>query len=363
MAWFLLSFLIMDIKGQMEHSLIDVYTSTVDCYSNKSKIGRLFYTALFTSLLIPTNISADTNKIFVSDLNPQKQNTQFLNNDVSSDEISCGVNFKGSYFEDDIEVSTNNREALLSSVDERMIQSCKIDTSEVQRRLISKSVVLVDTRSEDEFESYRIQGSLNLSPFEIKSKEFLKSKHLVLVSDNSNLIEMGLLCHELKKHGYKKVSFMNGGIAAWGEKLIGRDAHTIDRWALGKITPKKFASIKSKIDWLVLDVSMDLNKSNSQYVFDGLKVISFDMENEQNLDELKKHLTTVSNKNMYGILVVSMNGESYSDVDKVLTKNNIKNIYYLEDGMSSYAKYMAERKVFLARLKRGPVKSRSCSSI
>ena len=209
--------------------------------------SRLFYITLFVASLSPAITAADTNKIVVSGLASQKQNSKFIDDEIISNDISCGANFKESYFDDKNEIRTSNREALLSSVDERMIKSCEMGSEEVQRRLLSKSVVLIDTRPANEFESYRIPGSLNLSPFEIKSKDFLKPKHLVIVGDSANLLEMGLLCHELKQHGFKKVNFINGGLGSWDKKLIGRDAYSIDGWVSGKITPRKFVSLKSKV--------------------------------------------------------------------------------------------------------------------
>lgn len=336
------------------------FVGTLDLFTT----SRLFYITLFVALLFPAITAADTNSIIVPGFKSQKQNSIFIDDEVLFNAISCDANFKESYLYDKNEIRTRNREALLSSVDERMLKSCEMDSKEVQRRLLSKSVVLVDTRSANEFESYRIPGSLNLSPFEIKSKSFLKPKHLVIVGNRANLLEMGLLCHELKQHGFKKVNFIKGGLGSWDKKLIGRDAYSIDGWMFGKITPREFVSLKSKMEWLILDVSNnDPSKNGSKFIYDGLKVIPFEIANMDSLGKVKNHMASFLNKNLYGFLIISNHGDRYSEVGKYLRKNKVNNVYFLDGGMTAYAKYFAVRKVFLARLQRGPVKLSSCSSI
>lgn len=350
--------ILMETEEKMESSLIDIFMRILNRATSNS--NQLLYVTLFVTLLgSATTVAA--NKVVAP--GPSAQNFKFIDDEATSNDINCGVDFKESYIDGENQVRTNNREALLSSIDFRMMKSCGIGSEEVQRRLLSNSVVLIDTRPVNLFESYRIPGSLNLSPFEIKSKGFLKSKHLVIVDDSANLMEMGLLCYELKRQGFKKINFINGGIGSWEQKLVGRDVHSIDSWVFGKISPRKFVSLKSKMKWLVLDISNDVSDKSFKFINDDLKVTRFEMEDANSLAEVKKHMTSFSNKSMHGFLVVSKNGERYSEVERYLKENSIKNIYYLDGGMEAYAKYMVEREVFLARLKRGPVRSKSCSNI
>jgi len=364
MAYFLLSILAMEIKGKMDFikNGIDVYA--IYSFISKSIINQLFYITMTSSLMAPALVTADISNKHASGLKSSNEFLKHTENDVISDDISCGVDFKASYLDGSKEIRTNNRETLLNSVDERLIKSCEMGYEEVKRRLLSKSIELVDTRPAQTFASYRIDGSLNMSAFEIKSKGYLKDKHLVIVGDSANLLESSVLCRDLKQNGFKKVNFIKGGIGAWNDKLVGRDAHSIERWMLGKITPRKFVSLKSKMEWLVLDISNDdLSEKKSGSNYDDLKVVPLVIDDVNNLNKVRGHTDSFLNKALYGFLVVSRNGERYSEAENYLNTHNINNVYYLDGGAEAYSKYMSERKVFLARLKRGPVQSKSCSSI
>ncbi len=280
----------------------------------------------------------------------------------NSDELICGVDSNRSYLEEGIRAG--NRDVLLSSIDERVIKSCEMDIVEVKRRFLSKKIVLIDIRPPKEFGNYRISESINMPPFEIKSKTFLKNKHVVIVGNNDNIFDMGLLCHELKLQKFKKVNFIKGGIGSWEDNLIGRDASTEERWEFGRISTRKFVSLKSKIAWLVLDASADNEALYSwKSKLGNIRVVRFDINNSTNLNIVKNHMNLFEKKSLYGILAVSKTGEKYGEVDDFLRNNNVKNVYYLDGGIEAYEKYTAEREVFLSRLKRGPVKSYSCNSV
>ena len=291
------------------------------------------------------NVKVDSNSAFI---------------EVETDSFSCTASQAALDLRDRNEKAMSNREKLLSSIDERLIKSCIIRPQDVQRRLLSNSVELIDIRSPEKFYSYRVPGSINLSPYEIKTKASLKSKHLVLMGDKASLLETGLLCRELKEQGFRKVNIVKNGINYWKYKLIGRDAKSVNLWDLDQITPKEFTSLKSKWKWVVLNLnSNDLNVNDSDHVYGGLEVVTFD---KSGLDKLKKLASSLSNSDLYGLLVVSANGEGYEDISKLLEKNKIDNVFYLDGGTKSYAKYLAQRRVFLARLKKGPEIRISCGN-
>lgn len=256
-----------------------------------------------------------------------------------------------------------DREKILSSVDAQLINSCLISTNEVQRRLLSRSVSLIDIRSAKEYESYRLPGSLNLSSYAIKSKDYLKSKHLVIVGDKVDLMEMGLLCRELKEQGFKKVNILKDGMSSWGKKLAGQNAELNNSWLFGKIEPREFTSLKSKMKWMVLDVSgEEVNKKELDFIYQGLDVVSFGVGDEGGLKKVKGFMSSQSDKNLYGILVISNHGSGYGEISKYLETNNIKNVYYMDGGLREFAIYLQGRKAFIARLKKGPANLMTCSN-
>ncbi|MCP4492924.1 MAG: rhodanese-like domain-containing protein [Gammaproteobacteria bacterium] len=251
---------------------------------------------------------------------------------------------------------------MLSSIDEQLVKSCGMTSEEVGRRLLSNKVVLVDIRPANEFESYRISGSLNLPPFEIKQKSFLKSRHLIIVGNKSSMMDAGLLCHELKLQGFKKVNFVSGGIGSWNKELVGRDAGSIDRWTFGKITARKFASLRTKMKWMVLDLVDDLSEKNDESSYGDLKVESFRIGTPESIDIINNYINTFSGTTLFGVLIVADNEEHYSRIESSLSKRGTGNIFYLDGGRPAFNKYWAERKMFLARLKRGPLVPSPCGN-
>ena len=253
------------------------------------------------------------------------------------------------------------RQALIDSVDEQLLRTCVITEKEASRRIQSGSVVIVDIRPSDEFHSYRVANSINL-PYSIKSKAYLKSRHLFLVGDKADLLEMGLLCRDLKKQGFKKVSFVKNGLENWRGKFIGKNAKSVDSWAFGKIEPREFTSLKSKINWLILDVTGDdLKNRESSFLYQNMDVVSFSEKSAAGLERVKRFTAENDGKYLHGILVVSKSGENYRKLSDYLTSNGVNNAFFLEGGKTKYAEYQVIRQAFLARLKRGPVKPRSCS--
>ncbi|MCW8965101.1 MAG: rhodanese-like domain-containing protein [Candidatus Pacearchaeota archaeon] len=277
--------------------------------------------------------------------------------------FSCSANQDAPDLSGRDEKAKNNRENALNSVDERLIKSCVIGFDEVQRRLLSKSVTLVDIRSAKEFENYRITESINLSSYLIKSKDYLKSKHLVLVGDKVDLLELGLLCRELKEHGFKKVNFLKDGMSPWSGRLIGQNAESTDGWQFGKIEPREFTSLKSKLKWMVLDTrNSGLTKRDFDFIYQGLDVIAFRGGNANDLEKVNNFMSSQASNNLYGFLVISERGDDYRDIAGYLEKNHVNNIFYMDGGLINYSSYLADRNAFLARLKRGPADLRTCGN-
>lgn len=310
------------------------------------------YSSIILADVLPANVDLK---------NGLKSNV--INFGNNTNKFSCSANQDVSDLSVRDEKAKNDREKALNSVDERLIKSCVIGFDEVQRRLLSKSVTLVDIRSEKEFENYRIPGSINLSSYTIKSKDYLKSKHLVLVGDKVDLLEMGLLCRELKEQGFKKVNFLNDGMSSWSGRLVGQNAKSIDYWQFGKIEPREFTSLKSKMKWMVLDTrNQDAKNKGFDLIYQGLNAIPFRTENANDLEKVRKFMSSQASKNLYGFLVISERGDDYRDIAGYLEQNHVDNLFYMDGGLINYSDYLVDRNAFLARLKRGPADLRTCGN-
>ena len=100
-----------------------------------------------------------------------------------------------------------------------------ISAQEIRQKTSSEDAfILIDTRPSSLFDAYHIPGAINMRPFAIKTKVFLKRKKLVLVDDAFSICRLLELGKELRHHGFGKVRILSGGISAWNPDL--------DRWTL-----------------------------------------------------------------------------------------------------------------------------------
>ena len=95
-----------------------------------------------------------------------------------------------------------------------------ISVESVLRKLKGKQeIILIDVRKRDEFEKFRIPGSINIPLFAIRTKAFLKSKSLVLVNEGYNYTQLERECAYLRKSGFR-VWLLNGGLYYWRQKVM-----------------------------------------------------------------------------------------------------------------------------------------------
>lgn len=94
--------------------------------------------------------------------------------------------------------------------------SCAIDASQLATMIQNnQNLVLVDTRKASDFPKFNIAGAINTSVSDIKNKEHLKVKSIVLIGDGKAEREMYLSCAELKGMAFNDVRVLRGGMLSW----------------------------------------------------------------------------------------------------------------------------------------------------
>lgn len=102
--------------------------------------------------------------------------------------------------------------------------SCAISVPEVVNLRSRNAAFLVDTRSPREFEAVHVDGALNATPAEVRSKTFLRDRMLVLVGSGKAEQELYVACTELKSRGFPSVKVLRGGLPLWqaqGQPTVG----------------------------------------------------------------------------------------------------------------------------------------------
>lgn len=103
--------------------------------------------------------------------------------------------------------------------------SCVINPADLAHKLKSPGTVLVDTRSAVDFAEFHIEGAMNISATELRSKSFLRDKSVVLIGNGKAERELYIECRRLKSTGFRRVNVLRGGMPAWlasGYSVLGQ---------------------------------------------------------------------------------------------------------------------------------------------
>lgn len=134
-------------------------------------------------------------------------------------------------------------------------KSCLVSLSTTDGLRAKKDFSFVDVRSSTEFDQYHIVGSINIPTHLLKTKEFLKNTHAVLLDDGRNTIELEKTCHELRRNGFEQVSVLDGGLFAWNASQRPLEGDPLEISKLNLLTVNELFEIRSVDSLLVLDIT------------------------------------------------------------------------------------------------------------
>ncbi len=216
--------------------------------------------------------------------------------------------------------------------------SCFISTAELMTLQKDTSLVLIDVRDEPVFKRLHIPDSLNMPPFAIKSKTFLKAKHLVLLNEGHSYRRVGWLCHELREAGFSKVSILKGGLNAWRQYVGQLEGDALAERRLNRMTPAEFYQEKHALPWRIAKISG--GKQGQKKVLATSMVIPRDAGS---LAIRKAFQALVAEEDLASrpfILVASEHGENYEKVEHALRDSDLVHVFYLDGGMEAYRKHL-----------------------
>ncbi len=178
------------------------------------------------------------------------------------------------------------------------------------------TLVLIDVRDGPDFQRLRIPGSLNMPPFTIKSKIFLKVKHLVLLNEGHSYRRIGGFCHELREAGFSRVSILKGGLNAWRQKVGRLEGDALTERRLNRMTPVEFSREKHIVPWRIAKISG--GKQNEKKVLAASVVIPGNADSSAIRKALQASVAEEDPASRPFILVASERGENYEKVEHVL---------------------------------------------
>ncbi|HUT44226.1 MAG TPA: rhodanese-like domain-containing protein, partial [Desulfobacterales bacterium] len=172
-----------------------------------------------------------------------------------------------------------------------------------------QEIALVDVRRKEEFEKFRIPGSVNIPLFAIKTKPFLRSTPLVLINEGYSYRGLEQECEHLNKIGFR-AWILNGGLYYWKQKSAPLQGDAFSLMALNKVPPDVFFLEKDYDNWLLIDVSQTKN-SQVGSIFPKSIYLPHENNEQKFLSSIKKTLRQRKDNPFLMFLVFNQKGENY----------------------------------------------------
>jgi len=215
-----------------------------------------------------------------------------------------------------------------------------ISVETVLRKLKKKEgVVLVDVRNREEFEKFRIPGSINMPLFSIKTKSFLKSQSLVLINEGYHYGPLEQECKQLRDSGFNSVWVLNGGLNVWKESGAPLNGDIFVQKELNRMPPQVFFEEKNDENWLLIDVSKPKNPE-SRYLIPQAIAIPFVDDAEQCVSSIKRAMGRDKTNRLLSLLIFDERGEQYERVEKLIEEAGLRSVFYLKGGLKGYKTFL-----------------------
>jgi len=103
--------------------------------------------------------------------------------------------------------------------------ACAIAPTELSGPLKRPDTLMADVRPAADYAAFHINGAMNLTAAELRSKPYLRNKTVVLIGNGQAERELYADCARLKASGFKKPKVLRGGLPVWlssGQAVLGR---------------------------------------------------------------------------------------------------------------------------------------------
>lgn len=228
--------------------------------------------------------------------------------------------------------------------------SCVITPADLSALLARGDSVPVDVRHAADYEVFRIDGALNVSVSELRTKPFLQGKTIVLIGNGKAERELYVACAELKTQGFKQVKVLRGGMPSWllhGQAVVGRAADatlpvrvsTSDLWTESQFDANLVLVARSQTEiQRQLPVSVLVQDESPGAV----KVV---------IERRRKELR---NAPLAAVVLVTSPRTSVETLQRLRQAIQPVPLLVYTDGPESYAKQLVQQKAVWVAQQRGP---------
>lgn len=139
---------------------------------------------------------------------------------------------------------------------------CFISLSTMDKLRAQGSLHIVDVRSPEQFNRFHIANSINIPEYLIKTKNFLRQSHFVLVNEGRNLNSLRNTCEELRQSGFSNATVLEGGLFSWNANNRSLEGDVEGSLSLNRLSASELFESRLSPNWFVIDVSSSDNKKD-----------------------------------------------------------------------------------------------------
>lgn len=231
--------------------------------------------------------------------------------------------------------------------------SCAVAPVDLANLLQSADTVLIDTRSATDFANYHIDGAMNLSSTELRSKSFLREKSVVLIGNGKAEREQYIDCKRLKSNSFKRVKVLRGGMPGWlvsGQTVLGQPPNPAQ---LARLTPSDLW-IESRFDANLVLVAMSQAALQKQFA----NSLLIPDEKPKTVQAAIEHRKTHSkSRSLAAVMLIAD-----KDIDFQALSQAIKPLPLLvyAETADAFTHYVAQQKIVWEAQARGPKQPSGC---
>jgi rhodanese-related sulfurtransferase len=222
--------------------------------------------------------------------------------------------------------------------------------------LVSKGTLLVvDTRRPDDFERYRIPGSMNIGlPF-VKTKAFLRDRAFALVDTGRASGTLEDSCRQLRAAGFKQAAVLRGGLIGWRGANGAIEGDLLAQRELTRMAPVELAQEGAYDDWIVLSLAAAPAAEVRKFIPQAVPLkagIDAKLAAEVRAAVAKRSRKGVEPR----VLLVDSDGTRTERIEHLLGGKLAYPVMLLDGGLAGYRRFWTEQASIWAALDRGPRK-------
>jgi rhodanese-related sulfurtransferase len=205
---------------------------------------------------------------------------------------------------------------------------------------------VVDVRSPEKHDSSTIPGAIQVPLFSLASKEFLKSRPLVLVGEGIEYSRLEPACGKLRECGFT-AWILEGGVRSWKAMGLPVEGGGVEPRSFPTLSPREFFEERHLEHWVLVSACRSGKQEMSCLIPQAIS-----LPHPERPRELTAQLKTLLGNNSKNtdkyILMIDDDGTGYAAVSRELEESGLQHVYFLDGGIMGYRIFI-EQQAALAR--------------